>query len=83
MPRTASPLGLGQACPATEGPRAAQLAVFHTFCPRGLPESALSREKGATDVKDLEARTGLQASVGWLLCLEGSRAGPGRGARPA
>lgn len=41
---------------ATEGPRAAWLAVFHTGSTRGISESALGREKDSDEVKILEAR---------------------------
>ena len=75
MARTAQPLGLGQAFLAAEAPREAQLAGFHTRCPWGLSESALGREKNATEVKGLKARMGLQGWPGWLLFQEGSRAG--------
>lgn len=47
MSWTAQPLGLDQASSATEGPRAARLAVLHTGSPRGLSEGALGREKAA------------------------------------
>lgn len=67
MPRTAQPLGLGQACSTAEGPRVAQLAVFHTGRPWGLSESALGREKDATEVKSLKARVEFQGWPGWLL----------------
>lgn len=56
MSSTALPLGLSQAFSATEGPRAAQLAVFHTGSPRGISESALGREKDSDEFKILEAR---------------------------
>lgn len=62
MSRTAQPLGLGQACSATEGPREAWLAMWHTGYPRGLSESALGREEDATEV--LEARMGLLGQTG-------------------
>lgn len=47
MSWTAQPLGLDQASSATEGPRAAWLAVLHMGSPRGLSEGALGREKAA------------------------------------
>ena len=47
MSWTAQALGLDQASSATEGPRAAWLAVLHTGSPRGLSEGALGREKAA------------------------------------
>lgn len=57
MSWTAQTLGLDQASSATEGPRAAWLAVLHMGSPRGLSEGALGKEKAA-EVKVLKPEWG-------------------------
>lgn len=83
MSWTAQTLGLDQASSATEGPRAAWLAVLHMGSPRGLSEGALGKEKAA-EVKVLKPEWGSRPEQVGHSTRKGAEQGlgpTGRGAR--
>lgn len=78
----AQALGLHQASSATEGPRAAWLAVLHTGSPRGFSEGALGREKAA-EVKVLKPGWGSRPEQVGHSARKGAEQGLGRTGRGA